>query len=548
MSLTLTRLSNEQALLQCILFSRKVPQEFWYWLADRSLPAVCLPQEWSQPDIQSRISELIEPMLADAKPTERARHSKTPGMIAAIFRFTATRAEHQRWSFSNRMIAASLMPLYRCLATGELNEAMQQTRAALCESIALVGVASEIGSDIAELIERESCFGLAPHDCLQKMTNLQLSKLARMLVFAGSTWDHQDESQLIELVESAESESRIMRAANWANPAALWRLAGELMSKRAEFVMPREWINTPVPWGSVSEHWSSLEHLLGTIVARENLPNEPEGKREQEQPRASAIVTAPTSNSIEHASSISNDSCRLTDPAPVTSSNESSTKPSNAALAGQAQTLKPNSLSNSHASPEVLKQPNNVDVASEVVVPKVILGEVRSKNDSVFVNLVSRQLSTCRTEDRTVTLLAIRVEPEEEQDRQRLSGTWENGLVPWQQKLVNWLADQPEVQDPYAFTSAEGELILCLLDIERNTSTSLLRQGLVEVLTGKRLAEDAFGSLARVQIPARYHAGIASVSSPGASFVATQLIAATYRCLEAAQRHGKAAIKSIEVY
>jgi hypothetical protein len=122
------------------------------------------------------------------------------------------------------------------------------------------------------------------------------------------------------------------------------------------------------------------------------------------------------------------------------------------------------------------------------------------------------------------------------------------GLAAWQQKLVNWVCDSPEVREPYAFVSSGGELILCLSDIERNSATSLLRQGLLQVLTGKAVNGDVATALARVQVPARYHSGIASVTSPAASLEAEQLIEATYRCLAAAERHGKAAIKSIEVF
>ena len=195
-------------------------------------------------------------------------------------------------------------------------------------------------------------------------------------------------------------------------------------------------------------------------------------------------------------------------------------------------------------------EPSNMESTAimEAVVAKVLMGEVNSHNDPAFISLVGRQLATCRSDDRSVSLLAIRVEPESEQDRSHLQGCRDDGLALWQQRLVNWLVDHPEVRDPYAFICANGELILCLMDIERNTATSLLRQGLIEVLTGTPVLDDSLSLLARVPVPARYHAGIASVSCPSAAFSSEQLISAAYRCLEAAQRHGRAAIKSIEVY
>ena len=119
------------------------------------------------------------------------------------------------------------------------------------------------------------------------------------------------------------------------------------------------------------------------------------------------------------------------------------------------------------------------------------------------------------------------------------------GLASWQQKLVNWLSDHPEIHDPYAFLSNEGELILSLMDIERNTATLILRQGLTEVLSG---GSNDQAALSRASIPALYHSGIGSVTSPTANFEPEQLIESTYRCLDAATRQGKASIKSIEVF
>ncbi len=142
-----------------------------------------------------------------------------------------------------------------------------------------------------------------------------------------------------------------------------------------------------------------------------------------------------------------------------------------------------------------------------------------------------------------MSLLAVRVSPDGEEGN--MPTLQSLGLASWQQKLVNWMSDHPEVREPYAFVSNEGELILSLMDIERNTATLILRQGLIAVLTG---ASDEDGSLNRASMPARYHAGIGSVSSPAASFEPEQLIEATYRCLDAATRHGKASIKSIEVF
>ncbi|MCA9182494.1 MAG: hypothetical protein KDA51_13605, partial [Planctomycetales bacterium] len=81
-----------------------------------------------------------------------------------------------------------------------------------------------------------------------------------------------------------------------------------------------------------------------------------------------------------------------------------------------------------------------------------------------------------------------------------------------------------------------------------NETTALVRHGLVEVLTGQHVDAVRGNVLAKVNVPARYHAGIASTSSPGAGFSPEQRIEPASRCLTAASVRGKASIKSIEVY
>ncbi len=116
-----------------------------------------------------------------------------------------------------------------------------------------------------------------------------------------------------------------------------------------------------------------------------------------------------------------------------------------------------------------------------ICTPKIIIAEVRSHNDPAFVSVARRQLAVCRSEERCMSLLAIKVSPDGEEGN--MPTLQSLGLASWQQKLVNWLSDHPEVHEPYAFVSNEGELILSLMDIERNTATLILRQGLTEVLS-----------------------------------------------------------------
>ena len=160
----------------------------------------------------------------------------------------------------------------------------------------------------------------------------------------------------------------------------------------------------------------------------------------------------------------------------------------------------------------------NQSEKDDFILPKMIIAEIRSHNDPAFVSVVRRQLAICRSEVRTMSLIAVRVQPENECEGHAIPTLQTLGLAKWKQKLVNWMADHPDVHQPYAFFSGEGELIVCLLDIERTAATALLRQGLAEVLAGKTLTRDTANPMVRVPIPACYHSGIGSVSAPVASF------------------------------
>ena len=127
------------------------------------------------------------------------------------------------------------------------------------------------------------------------------------------------------------------------------------------------------------------------------------------------------------------------------------------------------------------------------------------------------------------SLAAIRVESEDEASQNQASTLRSNGLTLWQERLVNWLADHPQVHEPLAFVTSDGHLVVSMFDAERSEATNIIREGLVTVLAGKQKADE--GSLSRVPIPARYFSGIGSVTAPNANFAAEQLIAATWRCL-----------------
>lgn len=182
----------------------------------------------------------------------------------------------------------------------------------------------------------------------------------------------------------------------------------------------------------------------------------------------------------------------------------------------------------------------------ELVLPKVLIAEINTPNDPAFVKLTKRQLATGRSEGRCVCLASTIVVPDNAKSRKALCGSRKSGIRPWQQKLVDVFADHPDLEDPYAFITSEGELLLCMLDIERVDVTNLIRKSM-EMIFEKANATIAGASVLH-QPPARYYSGVASVSSPNAGMAPEQLIEAACRCLSAASSQSSTLIKSIEVF
>ncbi len=474
---------------------------------------------------------------------------------AALFQFVHTRASTVVGSaqqvFMKRMLAGALLPLYRSLACGGVEEVLSVLRRHLADTVALAAVFHEFDEMINESATTATHSEKSPHEMLKSLMQIDLELLAERMLVCGHGWNGRDPSELKELIQRDVQTSK---RPPWGEATILWRLAGELIADRAEFVVPRDWIKVPVPWNDVSEHWRTIESLLvsttraasgapinprPTAEARVNEKPTPDGR-----PNTTQLPEATTSASRTSAQHAMNarphdqaDIDRLRMEIEIANSIDSllqATRGSVKSVHGESKREGPH-------------KPNKSQ-AVESLIPKIIVAEVRSHNDPAFVSVVRRQLAICRNEERTLCLISVCVLPETNEDFETQPTLSSLGLASWQQKLVNWMAEQPEIRDPNAFLSNEGELILCVMDLERNVATNLLRQGLLEVLTGRQVTADVSSTLSRVNLPARYHSGIGSVSSPTANFEAEQLIEATYRCLAAAERNGKAAIKSIEVF
>jgi len=559
-----TLLPLEVALAARIIRAGKIPHELWQWLVAPASFAACKHRQ-ADAEVTQSLNEILAPMLADAHHRERQEARYAAGWLGAISRTVAENCEELRLGVGPRLLAASLLPLYRSLATGHLSEGFRESRIRLSELLTLLALCHEVGDDLVQLLDPLNQRMDAPNVVLSTQFDLNLVVIAQVIRGQLDKFDVQSQQfapqGLGELVRLDKQQAN-PKIVDWAVPELLWKLAGELISQNSELVLPRCWIETPVPWSNISDHWNKLSMLLSRRAA-------PTASRSEDLVATETLAVIDDLRSLMHSSAHQQPDATLDLPqeaaAQVPQGHVESpalgkeffaaetvvaqaTPASGAQSAEATLTATISPAANPGKTQEAVEpaaEANSIATPKPVVIPKVLIAEIRSHNDPVFVNVIRRQISKCRAEDRALALVSMVVMPEDGNEQHAIR---ENGLTLWQQRLVNWLADHPHVIEPHAFLTSDGELLLCLLDLERNEMTSLVRHGLVEVLTGQQVDDSEGSVLAKVNVPARYHAGIACTSSPGAGFTAEQLIEPAVRCLSAASRHGKASIKSIEVF
>lgn len=546
-------LSNENALALRLLRMKTVPYDFGLWLSGLSSTPLNSIATWIDPNVLRSIEEIIAPNLIDASDNDRIRSTGTDAWIAAILGYSNRRAAELKLNCSRQMMAACLLPLYRSLATGKLPEALEQTRNRLAEMLVLVGIAEELGEDLAQLLQSRGAPETSPYSILKSVLEFDLVLAGTQFRQAARTFGS-GRNELTQRPDSQAVPAQLARPRGglvWSDPQLLWQIAGELLANKAEIVLPRPWADIGVPWTQIGEHWHALTHRLANSTAAKRSS---ENEELLEFNADDEIVSEMIDDLLAMQADIGETSLDPQCEEPSLDLDDSSR------TAGNSVTNQPH---RAHGSPvgaprldaadgdhqseseEEFPETDILEPSQDPSISKIAIVEITCNTDSMFLNIMRRQIATARNEGHCYCLVALCVEAEEAVDSERIGVCRSNGLLIWQGKLVNWLAEHPQVHEPFAFVTAEGQLVVAMQDIERTAATNVIREGLVSVLTGKRVSEH--GALARIAVPARYFAGIGSVY-PNAGFAAEQLIEATWRCLSAAQNQGKATIKSIEVY
>lgn len=533
-------LALEAAVAARVLRTARMPTGLLQWLTHpasvRLSPAADI-QHLCVPRLTAVLDEIVEP-LSTRPPKSQQRQTRFASQwLAVACCYSAEQSRRLQLTIGPRLLAASLLPLYRCLATGDLREGLRQTQVRLTETLSLQALCDEVGPALVDVLcspGTPSSPSVSPDEVLSSHFNLRLPFIAQLLSEIDAGFDFtagQFTSAACDRLQGFDASHALIDTPAWAAPDLLWKLAGELTSENLELKLPRAWIDTPLPWNRIVDHWQRMLLLLSDQPLSKQLPNSDESDAVDEE---STLATVNELAALIPGNQPARGSSNAPSAAASDSPSSNSTKVDSATANSTTATQVP-SASESH----------NPSAVRAWTPPKVLISEILTHDDPSFVNVIRRQIGKCRAEDRALSLVSLVVLPEDANHR---FAVYDNGLNLWQQKLVGWLSDHPQVVEPHAFLTGDGELLLCILDLERNETTALLRHGLIEVLTGQRFDDSQGNLLAEVDAPARYHAGIASVSSPGARFLPEQLINPAIRCLSAARRHGKASIKSIEVY
>ncbi len=481
-------LMPETAMATRVIRSEHAPRQLLLWLSAPAKYEQFLP-ETIDGELSELIDQLLGPLLEYASGRERKQARFAAGFLSMACREIAMAYSSHGLESGHQLLAAGLLPLYRCLATGEFGLCFEQTRHRLLESLIITTLCIETGSDLVEWLNNSLSKLRSPHAALDEQLALNVvwtGTITRDCVFKMHEAERDFAPQVFAELRQLDAEqlhNQAIQIPEWAEPDLLWRLAGEIISDEPNFVLPRSWIEADVPWRSALEHWQRIAHVLAGS--------------------SPLLLGASKESSVNESTS-----------------NESG----------------------NHDTWNLAKSPMNTTSNSPFT--KILIAEVLSHNDPAFVSLIGRQLARCRVEVRSISLAAVVVN--RETPHPDAAGTAKSVIQPWHQKIVNKLAEHPDIEDSFAFVTKDSELFVCLLDIERSDATRLLRHGLTRILGLDH--EELPRSLSAAKAPANFYAGLATAGNANPNLSAEELIESTLRCLTAAVFSKKSSIKSIEVY
>lgn len=506
-----TELVKPEIAVACrVLQADAFPRELFSWLRNPRKAGPCADDPGL---LAMAVEEIVGPIAQDADDwlSSELKHASV-WYGFAIENFAALHSS--RLDIAKRQLLTVLLPLYRCLATQKLSECFSTSRHRLAEVFAVCAMEETFGPPLSELLATAQRSHECPDDSILANLGLSVSQTAGISMdlcvrLACSVTDLTDETRT--WLTEIEPDTFAGQVPAWAEPALLWKLAGEIMSKKPNTLLPRSWVTVPVPWPKITDHWRRIEAEIDRLHEA--------ARSSQTSPPAIAA------ESIAHSS-------------PSAKTLEALVDKIDHEIEQDAHT----DLVTEDTEIATPVEPSEMD--GNLPESSYATAEIHNHNDPVFLASLKRRISLARKEQRPFSLATIAVHPDGEA-HVKYFDLGVDGIPKWQSKLIDLLSGNPELEDTACYVSGQDELMATIYDVDRSLATAIVRDAILETLAGGGVEA---ASLADIDIPAKFHVGIATASSPGPNLGPEELVAPSRRCFEAAARQGGASIKSIEVY
>ncbi|GAB5405633.1 MAG: hypothetical protein Aurels2KO_38640 [Aureliella sp.] len=538
-TLSTDKLPAEVALVSRIIHEEAVQSDLFNWLRNPKHGGKC---PHSAGVLAIAIEELIGPIARDADDwlSNELKHA------SVWYGFAIERYVHKGCpAVAKRQVLTALLPLYRCLATGELSQSFSISRHRLAEIHFIAAMQEVLGQALTDLLETSSSSNESPDATIVSQLDLDLGQATSILMDVCSrSIKSADLSETYSWLAKVQTDDFEHDIVSWAEAPLLWRLAGEVIDKKPNTVLPRSWADVPVPWPSVTNHWRRIEAEIDRLLAGESPSDQALPPIEIEHP-TSAVIAPKSVYDNPGAVAQSSASSGGADVGDSLSIDQLA----DALDAELSETVElTNAKSDASVSQATEESPDHTDLnateADDSSGPCYSTAEVHNHNDPVFLNAVNRKIAVARKEHRSLSLATIVVLPDGEPHVDFFE-TGTDGIKRWQSRLIDNLSSHPEMPDTACFVTGEGQVIATAFDLDRGLATEVFREAIVETLSG---GEADSSSLMKADVPVRFHVGIATAPHPGPNLSANELIAPSQRCFTAASSQGGASIKSIEVY
>ncbi len=218
---TCTELKTEQALAKRWLRTRQLPLPVWQWLCGRSID---LTQQLpiASPLLMQSLNAFAAPLGSHSNNHERQALDNCLATAGQLLAFCHQASRGPALPCLQRMLAASLLPLYRGLARGSVAEVTSVLRRQLADALTIQATLNEFRDELAELLCSAMAEDESPYLKFKTVLNVELDQLTQVMLVAGTKWDGHDTEQLDSIVRE---DIQVDRRPAWGQPNVLWRLA-----------------------------------------------------------------------------------------------------------------------------------------------------------------------------------------------------------------------------------------------------------------------------------------------------------------------------------